>query len=465
MFFLTYLRGELGQRKRQTVLIVLGFALGVALVITVSGVSSGVNTADAKVIHALYGVGTDLTVTEHNPPFSGIHPLPGQCAPGLVLPPGQSCSASLGYPALGTETTKTVAEVAKLHDVSGAAGGLTLDYIAKAAGGSAPLTGISGSNPIIVVDGVDVSHPGLGTLSSGTISSGKGFSARQADSDVAVVDSNYAALKGLHVGSALTIIGASFKVIGVVEQSQAASPPDVYIPLARAQALYVAANLGFHLAGDLVNTIYVSTSSTASVASVQSEIKRAVPAANVSSQANLASWVTGSLNSTAKLARDLGRWLAVLVLIAAFAVAILLTLAAVARRVRELGMLKALGWRSRRVIGQVLGESLVVGAVGGVVGIGLGYAAAGVITAVAPSVSAIKPAPLPSSPNVRIIIFNKRLAGAFPSTVPVHLSAPVPAEMIAVALVIAIAGGLLAGLLASWRIARLRPADALARVA
>jgi hypothetical protein len=131
------------------------------------------------------------------------------------------------------------------------------------------------------------------------------------------------------------------------------------------------------LPSDLINTIYVSTASTADVGAVQSEIHKIAPAAIVSSEANLASEFTGSLNSTAKLAHDLGRWLAVMVLLAAFAVAILLTLAAVGRRVRELGTLKALGWRSRRVIAQVLGESLVVGAVGGVLGIGLGYGAAG----------------------------------------------------------------------------------------
>jgi putative ABC transport system permease protein len=462
VFFLTYLRRELGRRMRQTVLIALGFALGVGLVITVTSVSSGVNAAQAKVMHALYGVGTNLTVTEHNPPFSGIRPLPGQCAPGLILPPGQSCAASLGYPPLGTETARTVARVAALHDVSGAAGGLTLDYIGKPMG--LPLTGISGSNPVIVVDGVDVRHLGLGPLSSGTLTSGREFSASQAHSGVAVVDSHYAMVKGLHVGSTVTIIGQRFTVIGLARQSQAASPPDVYIPLARAQALYVSANLGFHLAGDLVNTIYVSTSSAASLASVQSEIERAIPSANVSSQAHLPSDFTGSLNSTARLARDFGWWLAVMVLLAAFAVAILITLSAVARRVRELGTLKALGWRSRRVVAQVLGESLVVGALGGVLGIGLGYGAAGVITALAPSVSETEPAPMPSSPSVHVI-YNGPYGHPTPSTVPVHLSAPVPAGIIVIALVIAIAGGLLAGSFASWRIARLRPADALARVA
>jgi putative ABC transport system permease protein len=67
MFFFMYLRRELSQRKRQAMLIALGLALGVGLVITVTAVSSGVNTAQAKVVHALYGVGTDLPGDEFDP--------------------------------------------------------------------------------------------------------------------------------------------------------------------------------------------------------------------------------------------------------------------------------------------------------------------------------------------------------------------------------------------------------------
>src|SRR5258708_22099576 len=63
------------------------------------------------------------------------------------------------------------------------------------------------------------------------------------------------------------------------------------------------------------------------------------------------------------------KWLAIAVLIAAFAMASLLTMAAVSRRVREFGTLKALGWRSRRIVGQVMGETLVIGVVGGAAGI------------------------------------------------------------------------------------------------
>jgi putative ABC transport system permease protein len=50
-----------------------------------------------------------------------------------------------------------------------------------------------------------------------------------------------------------------------------------------------------------------------------------------------------------------------------------------------------------------------------------------------------------------------------PVTVPVHPS--VSPGVIVVAVVLAMAGGLLAGAIGSWRIAALRPADALSRVA
>src|SRR6202451_2652760 len=63
MFF-TYLRRELRRRMRQAVFIALGLALGGGLVITVTAASSGVKNAQGTVLHALYGVGTDVTVTK-----------------------------------------------------------------------------------------------------------------------------------------------------------------------------------------------------------------------------------------------------------------------------------------------------------------------------------------------------------------------------------------------------------------
>jgi hypothetical protein len=56
MFF-TYLRRELRRRMRQAIFIVLGLALGIGLVISVTALSSGVKDAQGTVLHSLYGVG------------------------------------------------------------------------------------------------------------------------------------------------------------------------------------------------------------------------------------------------------------------------------------------------------------------------------------------------------------------------------------------------------------------------
>jgi len=48
--------------------------------------------------------------------------------------------------------------------------------------------------------------------------------------------------------------------------------------------------------------------------------------------------------------------------------------------------------------------------------------------------------------------------------VTVHLGATVTTEIIVLAVVLAVAGGLIAGMFGGWRAARLRPADALSKV-
>ena len=63
MFF-TYLRRELRRRMRQAILIAFGLAVGIGLVITVTALSTGVRNAQSTVLHSLYGVGTDVTVTK-----------------------------------------------------------------------------------------------------------------------------------------------------------------------------------------------------------------------------------------------------------------------------------------------------------------------------------------------------------------------------------------------------------------
>jgi putative ABC transport system permease protein len=151
-----------------------------------------------------------------------------------------------------------------------------------------------------------------------------------------------------------------------------------------------------------VNAIYVAADGASAVPAVRDQIARLLPDATVTTSESVAETVSGSLKTATRLVGRGGpRLLAGLVLFAAFALACQLTLSAVSRRSRELGLLKALGWRSRQVVGQVTAEALAQGTAGALVGVALGIAAAGLISRLAPPLSAT--AGLPGTSSVDLL--------------------------------------------------------------
>jgi ABC-type lipoprotein release transport system permease subunit len=476
--FLTYLRRELRRRMRQAIFIALGLALGIGLVITVTAASSGVSNSQGTVLASLYGVGTDVTVTQTPTAGSGGPTRFGFGGgnSGRTPSAGTSFSRSvLTSGGLGALPSSDVTEISSLKDVSAAAGALTLTDLklsgtinAGGSGGGPAGSGTSGTRSSIKsssfsVTGVDLGNGSLGPLSSGTITSGHNFSSADSTADVAVVAANYARAGNLKTGSAFKVAGTKFTVIGIVSVAQGSTSADVYLPLARAQVLAGMKNK--------VNTVYVSAASAADISAVSSEISTALPKATVTTSSDLASEVTGSLSSASSLANNLGQWLAVAVLAAAFGLASLLTVAAVSRRVREFGTLKALGWRNRRILSQIMGEALAIGLIGGAAGVALGFGGAALVQALAPPLTATTATSAPAGPGGAGGTGGPGAGGfahaaqSAAHTVSVHLTAPVTLSAVLLAVVLALAGGLIAGSFGGWRAVRLRPAAALARVA
>jgi putative ABC transport system permease protein len=526
MYF-TYLGRELRRRMRQAIFIALGLALGIGLVITVTAAATGVKNAQGGVLKALYGVGTDATVTKT--PTAGSF-TPGSFGfgfrTGTTKRPAAgtkiNTSTLTGSATLASINASSVTTVADLHDVAAAAGGLTLNDRTlsgtvpainfngggSGGGGGFPGGGSGGSSGsgfqnfranfstnTFGVDGVDLNAGELGPLSTGKLSAGRTFTAADTSSDVAVLDSSFATQYKYNVGSTIAIGNSSgtttnFKVIGIVSEPAGDNPSDVYIPIAVAQKL---ANLK-----NDVNTIYVAASSSSAINTVSSEISKTLPGDTVTTSADLANEVTGSLSSASSLANNLGKWLAIAVLIAAFLLASLLTMAAVTRRVREFGTLKALGWKSRRIVGQVMGEAVVIGIIGGAIGVALGFAGAALVTKLSKPLSATVSTTTGSATPGGSQQFGfpggggggggggfpgggsgngSGGSGSFPRggfsraaadashTVVTHLTASVSASVIILAVVLAVAGGVIAGMFGGWRAARLRPADALSKVA
>ncbi|MFF3749926.1 ABC transporter permease [Streptomyces sp. NPDC002018] len=481
MFF-TYLRRELRRRRKAALVVASGLALGIALVIIVSSISSGMSRAQDKVLQSLYGLGTDMTVTKAAaPPGEG-----GAARPRFEFDAdgddAEQSSDRVVVQGFQTLAASTVTDVGGQDGVADAVGGLSLtvlkvdgefkpgEFTPPQGGGQGGPGGggggeVRGGGAAFDVDsysvyGTDVSAPALGPLTSSRITSGRTFTSGETDAAVAVVDSAYAKEKSLAVDKTVTISGTKFTVVGVATADSGDAAADLYIPLKKAQTLADSP--------DKVTTVYVKATDSQRIDGVKSAIQRNVPDTTVTTSADLADTVSGSLSTASDLATTVGTWLSVAVLIAAFLVAGLLTSSAVSRRVREFGTLKALGWKSGRVTRQVVGEALVNGLLGGALGIALGLGGAYLVTAVSPTLTAQLGATGGGGGGGGG--FGGGMAGGGPArqattkALDIALTAPVSLATLGIAVGLAVAGGLIAGGFGGWRASRLRPADALRRL-
>ncbi|MEV8453851.1 ABC transporter permease [Streptomyces sp. NPDC052095] len=491
MFF-TYLRRELRRRRKAALVVASGLALGIALVIVVSSVSTGMGRAQDKVLESLYGLGTDMTVTKAAAaPGSGGTGRPRFEFDAKGDDSADQSSDRVMVQGFQTLPAATVAKIGGQSGVADAVGGLSLNVMkvdgqfrrgefkqqeganqgdqggpGGGGGDGMPQGEVRGGGASFDVNsfsvyGTDVTAQGLGPLTSSKITKGRTFKTSETDAKVAVVDASYAKEKKLAVGRTVTVHGTKFTLIGVSTADSGDAAADLYIPLKRAQTLADAK--------DKVTTVYVKATDSQRIDEVKSAIRKNVSGTTVTTSADLADTVSGSLSTASDLAAGVGKWLSIVVLAAAFLVAGLLTSSAVSRRVREFGTLKALGWKSGRVTRQVMGEALVNGLLGGVIGIAVGLAGAWLVTAISPTLTAQLGGSGGSGGGMGG--FGGGMGGGrgpgglgASRTLDIALTAPVSLSVILIAVALAVAGGLIAGAFGGWRASRLRPADALRRV-
>ncbi|QNO38455.1 ABC transporter permease [Protaetiibacter sp. SSC-01] len=498
----TYLRRELGGRKKHTVIVAAGLAVAIALVIVVNALSAGVRQAQDAALASVYGVGTDLTVTG----AAAVPGEPGEGGPGRFEfgedggrteddgTTSLSQSRLTVEPGRGTLDASVLDEVSGVDGVAAATSALSLSHMTfsgelpeaptseggqteggQGGPGQPPAQGgfAGGSFGIdtFTVLGVDPAASGVGPLSAVEVADGRALDADDADARVAVLDASYATSEELSVGDTIEVAGTTIQIVGTVAStsSEADTAAEVYLPIALAQELADA--------DGVVSTVYVQAESADDIAAVQAELEELLPDATVSSQSDLAAGISGSLSSASSLIQNLGTWLSIIVLAVAVLLAVLFTISGVSRRTRELGTLKAIGWSNRRVVGQVAGESLVQGLIGGVAGLVLGLGAIWAINAISPTIATSAGA---SEPQAGPGAFGPDSGGFGPggggptglmdgagasSTTEIVLNAPLTGWILVVAVGLAVVAGLLAGAFGGWRAARLSPAEALRSVA
>jgi putative ABC transport system permease protein len=168
---------------------------------------------------------------------------------------------------------------------------------------------------------------------------------------------------GKTVGDRIELAGEPFRVMGIYESDSLFENGGLIIPLDELQRMM---GRGGYVTGFVVSA---ESSDRAAVDRLREQIERAVPGV---AAVPARDYVQGDVQ--VRLAKAMA-WATSVVALVLGSVGVLNTMMmAVFERTGEIGLLRALGWRPRRVLRLILGEALVLGMAGAVLGSGLGFA-------------------------------------------------------------------------------------------
>jgi ABC-type lipoprotein release transport system permease subunit len=264
--------------------------------------------------------------------------------------------------------------------------------------------------PVLVILGY---HPREFAVRHFKIADGQPLTARRQ----AIVGRRAAKVLGLEVGDTLHLLESAFRVVGIFETGISWEETCVVVSLREAQTL----------AGKphQVGMYAIKVADPARTEELRAHLGTRFPEIAVSLTSDFAE----SLPDVQSLETIMGR----ISLLAVFIGGVGMTntmLMSVLERTREIGVLRALGWRRRQVIDMILREALALGATGGLLGMLLGV---GLVWGVA------------------------RISPGLGEMVAPRYSP----QLFAQALAVALAAGVVGGLYPAWRATRMRPVEAL----
>jgi len=402
-----YIFSQFLHRPARALGVVGGVALGAALFVALTALGAGFRQASQA---PLAGVAADLLITR---PADGT-PATAQRTRGPRLPFG-----SAPFQRSEVNQINTVANITEI------ATALEIwDF---------------GASQYQIVLGVDPDQKQVGpgrVLQDGLVS-GRVF--KSGETNVTVVDRHYAAIFSLKPGDTVTIGDRNFQVVGIVDQQggSQAGAANLYIPLIDAQQLV-------NMSDGQVNQIYARVDDASQVDAIVGDLTTQLGTISAMSQESILQVMGGVARISTKFSAIAG----LVGMVGGMALAWVALTGLVAERRREIGVMKAVGWRSQDVTRVFIGEIFLLGVFGGMLGIALGSGLAVMMGYL----------PVPTVP------ISETLPGLAAVDLPAEtnrLSATVSFNTLASALFTAVGGALLAGWRSVWQAAKLKPTQTL----
>jgi hypothetical protein len=301
---------------------------------------------------------------------------------------------------------------------------------------------------------------GLGLDPGETVGPGRLRSAMRAgrflqpgEQGVAVADTNYAADNHLQVGASVSISGKPFKLVGLVDTARAGqvANANLYIPLADAQALSISA--------PNVLAVHDFRPTDANILFIRADPSRAPAiAGQITTLLGKEAIVTTPrsfdqvLGATFSLIDRFGLLVGLAGLLVAMAGLLRTTAAGLWERRRDVGVMRAVGWRRKDVVQQLTFETLTLIGLGWLVGMLL----AGLVTWTFGFSSVSVPIPWELSPTPMMVP-----GGSINHGVTIALSARIDPQIALIALGLALLCGGLLGLILAYRTASVKPVEVL----
>lgn len=330
------------RNKTRAILAIIGIAIGIATIVALGMVTGGLQNSTQS---TLKEGSAEITVTKI----------------------GSGNFGSSG----GTLDEGLVDELKNMSGVKDTAGILRINANITATSGTSGGFGMGG----FYLNGIDRKK-----LTLVGIDSVNGTSYAEGNTNEIIIGKTAANNLNKTIGSTITIYGAEFKVTGIFETGNFMQDMGAYVSLSRLQNLTNNINK--------VSLVVVKVNPDANATQISQLIQDAhsndLSSTTAAEQAKRINQSLGAI--------DTASWAISLLAIIIGGVGVINTMImSVFERTREIGVLKAVGWKNKRILGMILGESIVLTLIAAMVGLLLGIFAVEIILNFIPSPGSFSP--------------------------------------------------------------------------